>query len=135
MTCYVVNFPLDSTRIHMGKIEAKIDSDDEDAPPRRRSTVSKKKKPAPKKKAAAKKGGPASKKGLKVPQRKKGVIVVNGRPVTGDPREYALKKKSGPASKKARYESDDDEDSDIEVIGTLAPPPLKKRKTGTKSKY
>ena len=134
MTCYVVNFPLDSTRIHMGKIEAKIDSDD-DAPPRRRSTAPKRKRPAPKKKSGGKKGGPASKKGLKVPQKKKGVIVVNGRPVTGDPREYAMKKKSGPAKK--RYESDeeDEEDSDIEVIGTLAPPPLKKRKTGTKSKY
>jgi len=125
----------------MGKVEANnIDNDDYSIPaPRRhkksRKPVKKGKKVAPKKSAAA------AKKALKVPLKsgKKGVIVVNGRPVTGEYVSPAVKKagKSGPVKKRAAasYEESDDEDSDIEVIGTLAPPPLKKRKTGTKSRY
>lgn len=138
---FVGNYPHESKRIHMGKVEANnIDNDDYSIPaPRRpkksRKPVKKGKKVAPKKSAAA------AKKALKVPLKsgKKGVIVVNGRPVTGEYVSPAVKKagKSGPVKKRAAasYEESDDEDSDIEVIGTLAPPPLKKRKTGTKSRY
>ena len=135
---FVGTYPHESKRIHMGKVEANdIDNDDYSIPaPRRkrnRKPLKKGKKVAPKKSAAA------AKKALKVPPKsgKKGVIVVNGRPVTGEYVSPALKKKTGPVKKRAaaNYGESDDEDSDIEVIGTLAPPPLKKRKTGTKSRY
>ncbi len=139
VTCYVGNFPLDSKRIHMGRVGASINADDDDeipAPTRKRKKKQIIKKPTPKSKP-----GPASKKGkkvLKVPPKyggtKKGVIVVNGRPVTG---EYVTPKKGSKSvpAKKRRYVEEDDDDSDIEVIGSLAPPPLKKRKPGTKARY
>ena len=119
MTCYVENFPLDSKRIHMGRVgsNANNDDDDEDAPIQRRRVQ--KKKPAPKKKAT-----PVAKKGKKsAPQKsgKRGVIVVNGRPVTGEYKPASKKKLIVP-KKRSYADYDDDDGAPFRATYSLQPP-------------